>query len=48
MGACCCRENCSTPYSSIFDITLNNIDNIPIKLSLFREKVLIIVNVASE
>lgn len=48
MGGCCCRENCSTPFTSIFEMTLNNIDGIPIKLSCFRGKVIVVVNVASE
>jgi glutathione peroxidase-family protein len=48
MGCCCtCKEKLSVPYSSLYEITQNSIEGTPIKLSQFRGKVLIIVNVAS-
>lgn len=44
---CCCKEKLAVPYDSLYDITMDSIDGDPIKLSIFRDKVLIIVNVAS-
>lgn len=44
---CCCKEQLSVQYDSLYDITENSIDNTPIKLSIFKGKVLIIANVAS-
>lgn len=48
-GCCCfcCEENCDTLADSLYEITAKTIDSIPLKLSIFKGKVLIIVNVAS-
>lgn len=49
MGCCCHRrDDCSNPFSSIYDITMLDIDGNPVKLSQYQGQVLIIVNVASK
>ena len=50
MGCCCCnrRDDCTTPYSSVYDITVKDLDGNPLKLSQFQGQVIMIVNVASK
>ena len=48
MGCCCCRhDDCTTPYSSLYEISVKAMDGRPQQLSQYQGKVLLIVNVAS-
>lgn len=43
---CCLKENLRLNFSSIYDITMKNIDGLEINFAEFRNKVLLIVNIA--
>lgn len=43
---CCVRENLSLKVSNFYDITMKNIDDQTVSFEEFRNKVLVIVNIA--
>lgn len=42
------RKSCETPYGSIYEIPVTDIDGNQVSLEQYRGKVLLIINVASK